>query len=122
MGIRAAMIAVLVVACGDDTAPSLPLAGIWHLIGFSDAGVDAVTTGTAVFRQNRTLEIAGTVTFPGEPPESFDATGTYREEGETVTLTTGTDVTRWHVEFARAEATLTEVEPPPANVIRLRRS
>ena len=109
-------------ACGDSTgADSLSLVGTWDLIGFSDAGVEAETTGTWVFSADGTLTIQGTVTLPGELAEDISGDATYEQTGTTVELTFGSDTTTWTLSISGNVATLTEVEPPPANTITLRR-
>jgi len=109
-------------ACGDSTgADSLSLVGTWDLIGFSDAGVEAETTGTLVFSADGTVTLQGTVTFPGEPTDDISGDATYEQTGTTVVLTFGSDTTTWTLSISGNVATLTEVEPPPANTITLRR-
>jgi hypothetical protein len=102
------------------TQPPLSLVGTWDFIGFSDAGVDAQTAGTWVFRADGTLTIQGTVTFPGEPTDDISGDATYQQTGTTVVLTFGSDTTTWTLMVSATVATLTEVEPPPANTITLR--
>ena len=64
-----------VASCNGGTSESGPsLIGTWDLIGFTDAGVAAATTGTAVFRADGTFSIDGTITFPGEPTEAMRQT------------------------------------------------
>jgi len=110
-------------ACGDDPAgPDVPtIVGTWDLIGFSDAGVEAQTTGSWAFRADGTHSFEGTVTFPDEPPESISGEGTYEQTGTTLDLTVGTESSTWTVEISGDLATLTANEPPPANEITLRR-
>lgn len=123
-GLRvAALVAVLATACGKDTtAPGTPVVGTWHLVGFSDMGVAAVTTGTWVFRADRTFSVNGTITFPGEPTDSLLMNGTYVQNGNSVALTVATQTSSWTVTASGTEITLTENEPPPANTITLRRT
>ena len=110
-------------ACGDDsTAPSPPLTGTWDLIGFTDMGISAVTTGTCEFRPDGTFDINGTITFPGEPTESLVIAGSYVQSGTTVVLTIGAQTGNWTLTSSGNEVTLTEDEPPPANTITLRRA
>jgi hypothetical protein len=114
---------VLGTACGDDTtSPSPSLIGTWDLIGFTDMGISAVTTGTAEFRADGTLCINGTITFPGEPTESLVVAGSYVQSGTTVVLTMGAQTGNWTLTSSGNEVTLTENELPPANTISLRRA
>jgi hypothetical protein len=110
-------------ACGDDPAGPdvLTIVGTWDLIGFSDAGVEAQTSGSWTFRADGTHSFEGTVTFPDEPPENISGEGTYEQTGTTLELTVGTESSTWTVEISGDLATLTENEPPPANEITLRR-
>jgi hypothetical protein len=64
------------------------MAGAWDLIGYSDHGVSGVTTGSATFLHDGTFFILGTVTYPGEPTDSLDISGTYQVIAATLTLTT----------------------------------
>jgi len=119
--LTAAVLSGGMAACGDSTDPDpLSLVGTWDIIGFSDAGVEAETTGTWVFRADGTLTIQGTVTFPGEPTDDISGDATYEQTGTTVVLTFGSDATTWTLSMSEDVATLTEVEPPPANTITLR--
>jgi hypothetical protein len=110
-------------ACGSDPtggiAPSLE--GSWALIGFTDGGVAAGATGTMVFQSNGIYTMQGQITFPGEPPDAVDASGSYRQMGNAVELTAGSDASIWDLQFSGDRVTLTEREPPPANMITLRR-
>ena len=118
----AAALALLAAACGkDSTAPSTSLVGTWDLVGFTDAGVAAVTTGTWVFRADATLTVRGTITFPGEPTDSLVLDGTYVHSGSGVALTIAAQSSNWTLTTSGNEITLTENEPPPANTITLRR-
>lgn len=68
--------------CGSDSmGPSAYLFGTWDLIGFTDMGVSAKTTGTAEFRADGTFRVNGTITFPGEPAESIALDGSYDQNG-----------------------------------------
>ncbi len=111
-----------VASCNGGTSePGPSLIGTWDLIGFTDAGVAAATTGTAVFRADGTFSIDGTITFPGEPTEAIAVDGTFQQSGNSVDLTIGADAATWTLGFSDSEVVLTEVEPPPANTITLRR-
>jgi hypothetical protein len=112
----------LLAACGtDNTGPTPSLVGTWDLVGFTDMGIAAATTGTWIFRSDGTLSVDGTITFPGEPTEALIADGTYVQSGSSVTLTIGTQSGRWTMVESGNDLTLTEDEPPPANTIVLRR-
>ena len=109
-------------ACGDSsTEPDPSLVGTWDLIGFSDDGIEAATTGTWIFRADGTFSVDGTVTFPGEPPDPLDVDGEYAVDGDTVTLTSGLSSSDWTLTSSGDEITLTEDEPAPANTITLKR-
>lgn len=113
--------ALLGAACATDTtAPSPSLVGTWDLVGFTDMGAAAVTTGTWEFRADGTLSVDGTITFPGEPTEALVTAGTYSQSGGTVVLTIGTETNSWALAASGSEVTLIEKEPAPANTITLR--
>jgi hypothetical protein len=114
-------VAVLASCSTDSTAPVTSLVGTWDLIGFTDMGIAAVTTGTWTFRADGTTGVDGTITFPGEPTEPLVAEGTYIQSGSRVTLTMGAQTGSWSLVESGNEMTRTENEPPPANTIRLRR-
>lgn len=115
--------ALLGAACGtDSTGPSTSLVGTWDLVGFTDMGASAVTTGTCAFRSDGTFEIKGTITFPGEPTDSLLLDGGYVQNGSTVVLTIGAETGTWTLTASGDEVTLTANEPPPANTITLRRT
>ena len=117
-----AVVALLVATCGKDgTTPSTSLVGTWDLIGFTDRGVAAVTTGTWVFRSDHTCSVNGTITFPGEPTDSLVADGAFVQSGNSVTLTIAAQTGDWTLTTSGNEITLTENGPPPANTITLRR-
>lgn len=116
------LLPVLLCACGDDPLGSgFTLLGEWDLVGFSDAGVPAATSGSAIFRSDGTFSIAGTVTFPGEPPDPVSIEGTYEESETDVRFVVGFETSTWTLDVAGVEVTLTEVEPPPRNTLTLRR-
>jgi hypothetical protein len=122
-GVLSAFVAAaLLTACGSDsTGPNTSLVGTWDLIGFTDMGVAAVTTGEWTFRADGSMSVEGTVTFPGEPTDSLVADGTWAQSGVSVTLTISGQTGTWTLTESGNEITLTENEPPPANTIRLRR-
>ena len=120
--LRVAAVAALLAACGDDsTAPVTSLVGTWNLVGFTDAGVAAVTTGTWVFRADGTCSVNGTVTFPGEPTDPLIADGTFVQSGNSVTLTIAAQMGTWTLTASGSQVVLTASGPPPANTITLRR-
>ena len=115
---------LMIPCCSSDTSePKAPpsLQGTWDLIGFTDAGMAAVTTGVAEFRANATFSIDGTVTFPGEPTDTIAVAGTYLQSSGAVDLTIDQTKTTWILDFSGDQVTLTESEPPPANTMTLRR-
>jgi hypothetical protein len=118
----AAVVVAFLAACAtDSTAPSTSLVGTWDLIGFTDMGVAAITTGTWSFRTDGTFNVEGTITFPGEPTDSLVADGSYAQSGNSVALTIAGQTGGWTLTASGNEITLTENEPPPANTIMLRR-
>ena len=80
-----------------------------------------MTTGTWSFETDSSVAVEGTVTFPGEPTDSLVATGTYRQDGNTVHLIIGAGSGDWAITGDENLIVLTEVEPPPSNTITLRR-
>jgi hypothetical protein len=121
-GLRVGAVVALLAACGkDSTAPSASLVGTWDLVGYTDMGVAAVTTGTWVFRADGTFSVNGTVTFPGEPADPLVVSGGYVHSGSRVTLTIAAQTGDWTLTGSGNDITLTENEPPPANTISLRR-
>lgn len=116
------VLALALAACNNDgTAPSVSLVGAWDFIGFTDAGVAAVTTGTWTFAIDSSVSVNGTVTFPGEPTDSLVVAGTYSQNGNTVQLIIGTGSGDWTITSNGDQIVLTEIEPPPANTVTLRR-
>jgi hypothetical protein len=109
--------------CGKDDpcTPGQKLEGSWDLIGYADHGVWAATSGAATFGADGDFLVAGTVTFPGEPVDTLDLSGTWSTSGDHATLTTTEGSGEWTVGFSGEEATLTLIGPDPSNVIRLRR-
>lgn len=115
-------LALALAACNNDgTAPSVSLVGVWDFIGFTDGGVAALTTGTWTFAIDSSVTVDGTVTFPGEPTDSLDMAGTYLQNGNTVQLIIGTGSGDWTITSNGDQIVLTEIEPPPANTVTLRR-
>lgn len=109
-------------ACRDSTGPGDDLAGSWDLVGYSDAGTPAVTSGTAVFRSNGTFSIDGTITFPGEPPDQLQVAGTWSIQGVIVILHTGGASGRWVLASSGNTVVLTLAGSQPPTTITLRRS
>jgi hypothetical protein len=70
---------------------------------------------------DRTFSATGTITFPGEPPDSLVVSSTYAQSRNRVVLTIGAQTGTWTLTASGNEITLTEQEPPPPNTIRLRR-
>jgi len=111
----------LCVACGSDpTAPATSLVGTWDIIGFTDDGVAANTTGTGEFRANGTFSARGTIAFPDEPVEMLEVDGNYIHTGTVVSLTAANVTTEWTLSLNGDQVTLTENEPAPANTVTLR--
>lgn len=109
-------------ACANDgTAPSVSLVGVWDFVGFTDGGVAALTTGTWTFETDSSVVVSGTVTFPSEPTDSLEGTGTYIQNGNTVHLILGSGSGDWTITGEGDQVVLAEIEPPPANTITLRR-
>lgn len=116
------VLALALAACNSEgTAPSVSLVGVWDFVGFTDGGVAAVTTGTWTFAIDSSVTAAGTVTFPGELTDSLDVAGTYLQNGNTVQLIIGTGSGDWTITSNADQIVLTEIEPPPANTVSLRR-
>jgi hypothetical protein len=120
-GLALAAAGTLLGACSDSTAPGPELVGTWDLVGFTDAGVAAMTTGVWIFRSDGTMHVDGTVTFPDEPTEPLVLDGGFIQTGQRVTLTIGTESGDWALVEDGNELTLTQDEPPPANTVVLRR-
>jgi hypothetical protein len=121
-GLAVAAAGTLLGACGSDsTAPTPELVGTWDLVGFTDSGVAAVTTGTWIFRSDGTMHVDGTVTFPGEPTEPLALDGGYVQTGQRVLLTIGAVTDAWALVEDGNELTITQDEMPPATTIVLRR-
>ena len=78
------------VSCDGENSltPAQKLMGTWDIMGYSDHGIAGATTGSATFGDDGTFAVLGTVTYPGEPVDSLDVSGTYQVSWMTVTLTT----------------------------------
>lgn len=108
-------------ACNDSTGPSGDITGSWELVGYTDAGIPAITTGTAIFRGNGTFTIDGTVTFPGEPADQILVSGTWSILGNIVILNTGGQSGRWALTASRDGIVLTLEGSQPPTTMTLRR-
>ena len=117
----AGLLALTCAGCGDGTGPRISLVGEWDFIGFTDAGVAAVATGTWTFAPTDSFSVRGTVTFPGEPTDSVIASGTYSQQRLRVQMTSGAETASWTIAGMGGLLVLTEIEPAPANTIMLRR-
>lgn len=116
-------IVLLIAACESDEPRGCEptLEGNWNLVGFSDHGTAAIASGTAMFEPDGNFAILGEITFPGEPTDTLDLSGTWTMTADRVTLTTADGTGEWIVIFSEDEATLTLAGPVPTNVIQLRR-
>ena len=112
------------VGCGDENGsePAASMVGTWDFIGFSDDGIEATTTGTAIFKADGSVSIHGTVTYPGQATEALDAEGTYQQTGTSLVMQFDGDPSTWEITQSGNEVLLTGDEAPPANTMRLRRS
>ena len=120
-----AVILGLLISCEseDSTRPSPKLEGTWDLIGYVDHGVPGATTGSATFRNDGTYSISGTVTYPGEPEDSLDVSGTYQVIATVATLTTPDGPSSWSLTFSsdRVVLSLRGSEPPTTMTLRRKR-
>ncbi len=112
---------ILITGCVADESPSSgqSLAGVWDLIGYSDHGVWATAIGSVEFGSDGDFSVAGEITYPGEPAETLNTSGSWSMNGDRVVLATIDGSGEWEVEFSDIEVTLTLVGPDPTNVIRL---
>ncbi len=104
--VTAAGVAALI-ACGGGTSPAPSLVGTWDLVSVSDSGTVGAGTGTVVFSGDGAFVIRGTVTYPGQAPDSVSASGTWVQSGTTLTWTIGASVTTFQLAFTGSEVTLT---------------
>jgi hypothetical protein len=105
----------------DSTRPSPELEGTWDLIGYIDHGVSGVTAGSSTFRGDGTFIILGTVTYPGEPVDSLDVSGTYQVVAMTVTLTTPEGTGAWSMVFSGDRVVLALIGADPPTKMTLKR-
>jgi hypothetical protein len=108
-------------ACDDAAAPTPTIAGAWDIVGYMDQGISATTTGTADFRPDSTFAMAGTVTFPAEPVDTFDVAGTWVQTGAIVTLTTPDGSDGWQLAAQGSTVSLTLQGTTPPTRITLAR-
>jgi len=108
-------------SCERDkpTQPLRSLEGTWNLIGYTDHGTSGVTTGTATFLEDGTFAIIGTVTYPGEPLDSLNVSGTYEVQGTIVILTTQEGTGAWSLSFSSNQVVLNLVGSSPPTTIAL---
>jgi len=103
----AALLAVSLAACGDDTTTGDQLVGTWALAAYDDHGTVGVTTGTWTFLSDATFTVLGSITYPGEPTDSLDVIGTWMEQGEAaVAMTVEGETTVWDVSVTPDTAVL----------------
>jgi len=119
--LRAAPLALAILACDGGTGPAPGLEGTWLLAEYVDAGVVGTTTGTMIFDPGGTFVTEGTVTFPGEPEDSITTTGTWSQTGWTVTLTTAGSTDDWRISGGDLKVTLRLVGQTPVTRIVLER-
>jgi hypothetical protein len=117
----AAVVLLSLSSCGTDnsTQPSQTLEGVWNLVGYSDHGVSGVTTGSVRFGNDARFVVNGTVTYPGEPVDTLDISGTYQIVGKTVVLTTADDTGTWSVVFSGDQAVLALIGSVPPTTMTL---
>jgi hypothetical protein len=110
-------------SCGSDkpTRPPQTLEGTWDLIGYCDHGVSGTATGHATFLHDGTFFILGTVTYPGEPTDSLDISGTYQVLGAILMLTTSDRAGTWSIAFSRDQVVLALIGSDASTTITLRR-
>lgn len=106
-------------ACSDSTGPAPSLIDTWALLRYVDHGITGVTSGTMAFRPDSTFEISASVTYPGEPTDSFDVSGTYRRGNGVVFLATASDSGTWDVQWTGSRYLLTLRGPLPTNQLVL---
>jgi hypothetical protein len=121
--LAAVCVFVFLVSCekDDPTRPSPHLNGAWDLVGYADHGVSGVTTGSAVFRDDSSFVILGTVTYPGEPVDSLRVSGTYQVVDMVATLKTPDGTGAWSLAFSGNRCVLTLAGSVPPTTMTLKR-
>ena len=109
------------IGCDDSDEPSPSLRGGWDLISYADHGITGVTTGSAIFRDDGTFTILGTVTYPGEPVDSLDVSGTYLVIVNVVRLMTSDGTGSWSMAFSGDRVVLSLIGSAPPTKITLER-
>jgi hypothetical protein len=116
-----ALLWIALFGCDDSTSPSTEIAGTWRIVGYVDHGVAGATTGTAVFRNDGTFSVLGTVTYPGETADSIDVSGTYSVFGSTLTLQTNDGEGEWSMAFSGKRVVLSLAGSDPSTSMTLER-
>lgn len=113
---------LFLIACDkeDSTRPYPELEGTWDLIGYIDHGVSGVTTGSVIFQDDGTFIIRGTVTYPGEPMDSLDVSGTYQVVAKTLTLTTPDGTGTWSMVYSGDQLVLIGSDPSTRMTLKRR--
>jgi len=116
-------ILLLFVSCNGETSthPSPKLEGVWDIMGYTDHGVSGATTGSCTFRDDGTYAILGTVTYPGEPVDSLDVSGTYQVVATRLTMTTPDGTGSWSLAFSGDRVVLTLIGAAPPTTMTLKR-
>ncbi len=114
-----ALVLIAATGCDEQGGPTPSLVDTWSLLSFTDHGVKGITTGTATFRDDGTFEIIAAVTFPGEPTDSFDVSGTYTVQLSTVYLAAGGQSGAWSLLWTGTRYLLTLQGPLPTNQLEL---
>lgn len=117
---RAAILAlaVAVSACSDITTVGDQLVGSWTLSAYDDHGEPAVISGTWTFFANANFTVHGAVTFTGEPTDSLEVIGAWREQGpSSIAMTVAGETTVWDVTLAPDTAVL--VLPDPEGTLQI---
>lgn len=116
-------ILLLFVSCDGETSthPAPKLEGVWDIMGYTDHGVPGATTGSCTFRDDGTCAILGTVTYPGEPVDSLEVSGTYQVVATHLTMTTPDGTGSWSLAFSGDRVVLTLIGAEPPTTMTLKR-